>query len=272
MGLGPLSAVSLAVARQKAAEARATRAEGRDPIDVRRAAVKRVKLAAAKAMTFKSCTEAYFASHRPSWRNARHADDWRASLERHAYPVLGELPIAAVDTEAVLAVLQPIWTTRTETASRVRGRIESILDAARAQGLRTGENPARWRGHLDHLLPRPTKVRRVVHFTALPYTQLPELMARLASEKRGQPSIAIVLEALSRALPDNAWLDRLEVGQGMVTLAGTSTNAANLIARVEGSGHFAHAQFAAPTTRIDGGNHESFSITAEMLVANELEP
>jgi general secretion pathway protein L len=96
--------------------------------------------------------------------------------------------------------------------------------------------------------------------------------ARLGAEKRGQPSVAIVLEALSRALPDNAWIDRLEVGQGVVTLAGTSTNAAAIIGRIEASGHFARAQFAAPTTRLEGGNHESFTITAQIIAANDLEP
>jgi general secretion pathway protein L len=96
--------------------------------------------------------------------------------------------------------------------------------------------------------------------------------ARLTGEKGQQPSVAIVLEALSRALPDNAWLDRLEVGQGAVTLAGTSTNAAALIGRIEGSKHFARAQFAAPTTRVEGGSNESFAITARIVVANELEP
>jgi general secretion pathway protein L len=126
---------------------------------------------------------------------------------------------------------------------------------------------ARLESRLDEL-----RVRGGPHNATERLAHRQRIEARLTSEKRGEPSIAIVLEALSRALPDNAWLDRLEVGQGVVTLAGTSTNAANLIARVEGSGHFAHAQFAAPTTRIDGGNNESFTVTAEIVLANELEP
>jgi integrase len=183
MGLGSLSVVSLSEARRKAGEARRLRADGVDPIEARLAARQRVRLDAAKMMTFKECTEAFITDKGAGWHSAKHAHDWRASLEQHAYPVLGSLPVGDIDTTLVLKVLEPIWKTRTETASRVRGRIESVLDWATVRGHRQGDNPARWRGHLAHLLSRRSKVQPVVHHAALPYTELPTFMGQLERQK-----------------------------------------------------------------------------------------
>jgi integrase len=189
MGLGSTSAVSLSEARQKASEARRLKAEGIDPIEARRAAAERVRLAAAKTITFTECASGFLAAHRPAWRRApgsvqsRHARQWWASLERHVLPEIGALPVGGIDTSLVLKVLEPIWTSRVEMASRVRGRIEVVLDWARVRGHREGDNPARWRGHLDHLLPTRSKVRPVVHHAALPYGELPAFMARLGAEE-----------------------------------------------------------------------------------------
>jgi hypothetical protein len=168
MGLGSLSAVSLSEARTKAAECRRLRQEGIDPIEARKAQRQQAVLDAAKTLTFKEASASYIASHKAGWRNEKHASQWENTLTTYAEPVLGVLSIQAIDTNLVLKVLEPIWKTKPETASRVRGRIEAILDWAKVRGLRQGENSARWRGHLDHLLPAKAKVRRVKHHAALP--------------------------------------------------------------------------------------------------------
>jgi integrase len=179
MGLGPLSLYGLAEARARASDARRKRHEGIDPIEARRAERARQRLDAAKAITFKQCGEDYIASHRAGWRNEKHKYQWPATLAAYAYPIVGALPVQAVDTALVLKVLEPIWTVKPETASRVRGRLESILDFAKVREYRDGENPARWRGHLDKLLPARCKVRQVEHHAALPYAELPAFLASL---------------------------------------------------------------------------------------------
>jgi integrase len=179
MGLGPLSLYGLAEARVKALDARRKRNEGIDPIQARRAERARQRLDAAKAVTFKQCAENYIASHRAGWRNEKHKYQWTATLQSYAYPVIGTLPVQAVDTTLTLKVLEPIWTTKPETASRVRQRIENILDFAKVRGYRHGENPARWRGHLDKLLPARSRFHEVKHLAALPYAELPAFLASL---------------------------------------------------------------------------------------------
>jgi integrase len=186
MGLGPLHTVSLSDARVKAAECRQLRLAGVDPIEARKERIAKANLEAAKAITFKDAAEAYIESHRTGWRNAKHADQWRATLETYAYPVFGSLPVQGVDVALVMRVLEPIWTSKTETATRVRGRIESVLDWASARGYRLGDNPARWRGHLQNLLPKRSKVQAVQHHPALPYEAVGEFMALL----RGQAGVA----------------------------------------------------------------------------------
>jgi len=183
MGLGPLALYGLQEARGKALDARRLRHEGIDPIETRRANRLRERLEAAKAMTFKQCADSYIASHRAGWRNAKHAAQWEATLATYAYPAIGDLPVQEIDTGLVCKVLEPIWTAKPETAGRVRGRIEAILDWAKARDYRAGENPARWRGHLDKLLPARSKVAKVEHHAALPYAELPSFMADLRAEE-----------------------------------------------------------------------------------------
>jgi integrase len=179
MGLGPLSAITLADARAIADKCRRQRVEGIDPIQARDAERAGQQTAAARAMTFDQCAEAYIASHRDGWRNPKHAAQWKSTLAKYASPVFGALPVQAVDVALVLKVLEPIWATKTETANRLRGRIEAVLDWAKSRGLRAGENPAHWKGHLDNLLPSRNKVGKVVHHPALPYEELPEFMTAL---------------------------------------------------------------------------------------------
>jgi integrase len=177
-GLGSSHLVSLAQARDLAHECRQQRRRGIDPIDAERATRAQQRLQAAKAITFAECFDAYMAAHSAGWR-PKHAALWRSAVTQHALPVLGSLPVAAIDTAAVLRVLTPIWTTKTETATKVRARIEAVLDQARVLGHRDGDNPARWRGHLDKLLAAPGKVRPVEHRAAMPYADVPAFMAQL---------------------------------------------------------------------------------------------
>jgi integrase len=183
MGLGPTHTVSLAEARQKALECRKLRLDGRDPIETRKAARAQARLDAAKAMTFKGCAERYIASHKAGWCNPKHAAQWPSTLSTYVYPIFGSLPVQAVDVGLVMKALEPIWTAKPETASRVRGRVESVLDWAISRGYRQGENPARWRGHLENLLPKKSKVRRVEHHAALPYREVAAFLAELRQQE-----------------------------------------------------------------------------------------
>jgi integrase len=183
MGLGSLSALSLTDARDKAAECRRLRQEGVDPIEARKAQREQAALEAATMLTFTEAAARYIAAHRSGWKNAKHASQWENTLATYAEPVLGALSIQAIDTAVVLKVVEPIWKAKPETANRVRGRIEAVLDWAKVRGLRQGENPARWRGHLDHLLPAKTKVRRVKHHAALPYADMPAFIAELRAQE-----------------------------------------------------------------------------------------
>jgi integrase len=183
MGLGPAHTVKLAEARDRARECRKLRLDGIDPIEARRGQQLAARLEAAKTMTFAECAAAYIAAHRPGWRNAKHAKQWSATLATYVNPMLGNLSVQAVDVSLVLRVLEPIWTAKPETASRVRGRIESVLDWAAARGYRAGDNPARWRGHLENLLPARSKVRRVEHHAALAYPEIGTFMAELRQQR-----------------------------------------------------------------------------------------
>ncbi|MDZ4066877.1 MAG: tyrosine-type recombinase/integrase [Tabrizicola sp.] len=180
MGLGGAAApgkdgVTLARAREKAAEARALIRDGKNPLEAKRA-----RQAANAPTTFGSFADQLIEAMRPGWKSPIHARQWETTLKDYAAP-LRHLPLSAIGTEDVLGVLQPIWTTKNETAARVRGRIEKVLDAAKAKGLRVGENPARWRGHLDHLLPKRQKLQRG-HHSAIPYAELPAFMEALRKE------------------------------------------------------------------------------------------
>ncbi len=186
MGLGSLDSVGLAEAREKATEARKLVSDGKDPIAERHAARIAKALEAARSMSFDQCRDAYIQSHRAAWKNTKHAAQWTSSLNTHVSPIFGNTPVESVDTALVTKALEPIWTTIPETASRVRGRIEAVLDWAKARGHREGENPARWRGHLDKLLPSQSKIRTVKHHAALPYADIPAFM----TEQRGREAVA----------------------------------------------------------------------------------
>ncbi|MCJ2069170.1 integrase arm-type DNA-binding domain-containing protein [Methylobacterium sp. J-030] len=185
MGLGPVSTFSLAEARDKALTCRKLCYEGIDPIEMRREQRQDAAVESAKAITFRTCADGYIEAHKAGWRNDKHAAQWTATLATYAYPVFGDLPVQAVDTSLVLKALEAIWSTKTETATRVRGRIESVLDWAATRGYRRGENPARWKGHLQNLLPKRSKVRKVEHHAALPFKDVPAFMRTL----EGQPGI-----------------------------------------------------------------------------------
>jgi integrase len=172
MGLGSAETVSLADAREKAAECRKLRQAGIDPIEHRKAAQAQAALEAARSMTFDECRDAYIKAHAAGWRNAKHRQQWENTLKTYCSPIFGKLAVQAIDITLVMKALEPIWSAKPETASRLRGRIEAILDWAKVRRLRTGENPARWRGHLDQLFPARGKVRKVKHHAALPYIQI----------------------------------------------------------------------------------------------------
>ena len=183
MGIGTLSEQPAIEARAVAAELGRLVRDGIDPIDERKQreqdALESTRRAAASTVLFRQVAEDYIAAHRAGWRNAKHADQWANTLATYAEPVIGELAPAEVTTEHLLEILTPIWTTKPETASRVRARIELVLSYAKAKKLRDGENPAMWRGHLDALLPKPSRVKKVRHHPALPYAQMSEFMLAL---------------------------------------------------------------------------------------------
>ena len=183
MGLGATHTIGLAEAREKARECRRLRLDGIDPIEARKIARAQARLDAAKAVSFKDCAERYITSHGAGWRSPTHAAQWPSTLRIYVYPVFGSLPVQGIDVGLVLKVLEPIWSVKPETASRVRGRIESVLDWATARGYRQGDNPARWRGHLENLLPGKLKVRRVKHHAALPYAEIGDFIAQLKSQE-----------------------------------------------------------------------------------------
>jgi integrase len=176
-GLGSYPLVSLGEAREAAIDKLRQLRAGIDPIDAAKAQGQAAKIERSKMMTFRTCAEAFIAAHEKSWKNPKHAAQWPSTLATYVYPVIGDLPVAAVDTGLVIKIIEPIWTAKTETASRVRGRIEAVLDWARTRGYRTGDNPARWRGHLDTLLPAKNKISPVENHPALPYNQLPAFLS-----------------------------------------------------------------------------------------------
>ena len=182
MGLGPAEEVPLAVARATVRDFRQELRAGRDPIESRKARKAQAELEAAQSMTFKACAEAYIAGNKSQWRNAKHIAEWGTSLIAYVFPVIGGLPVQKIDVGLVVKVLQPIWTTKSVTAGGLRGRIEIILDWATALGYREGENPARWRGHLDKILPRHSRIKKVKHHAAVPYQEVGAFMIELRAQ------------------------------------------------------------------------------------------
>ena len=183
LGLGGLNKLPLVDARKKAAEALALLGNDVDPVLQKRAAKQRRELEAAKRVTFREAADRYVALHRESWRSEKHRAQWDGTLAAYAFPVIGNLSVSEIDTGLVMRVLEPIWQEKPETASRLRGRIETVLSWAQARGLRSGDNPARWRGHVENLLPAKSKVRKVRHHPALPYTEIGAFMVELRARE-----------------------------------------------------------------------------------------
>ena len=179
MGLGPTHTVSLAEARQKALAARKLLIVGINPLAAKKQDQAATALANAKMMTFDQCAKAYILAHKAGWKNAKHADQWTNTLKTYASSVFGHLPVAEIDTGSVVKCLAPIWESKTETASRLRGRIESVLGWATTSGYRTGENPARWKGHLDNLLATISKTGRTKHHPSLPWQRIGAFVSAL---------------------------------------------------------------------------------------------
>lgn len=194
MGLGSLQDFNLDEARERARLARQKLRDGRDPLDERRehrrAAKNEEAAQRARAKTFSDAAEEYFAHHHHKWRNDKHRAQFVATLKQYAYPVFGHLPVANVDRVMVLKVLEPIWTTKPETASRVRGRIEAVLSFSTVREYRSGENPARWKGHLDQVLASKASVRKVAHHRAMLFTDIPAFVTELR-QRRGTAAKAL---------------------------------------------------------------------------------
>jgi integrase len=185
MGLGAVSTgngdgyTTLAKARQKRGKAREMLESGIDPLQAKHAGWAAERLEKARSVTFTDCAEQYIKSHEAGWKGQKHSRDWRGSLAKYAYPIIGDLPVATIDLVLVKKILEPIWTTKTKTAVDVRSRLELILNWAKIHGYRDGENPARWKGHLENVLAKPSKVTKVKHYAAVPYAEVPALMAAL---------------------------------------------------------------------------------------------
>jgi integrase len=185
-GLGSLNTVSLSAAREKARACREMLLAGIDPIAVRATRKSEARVATAKTLAFADCADQYHATHRAAWKSAKHAREWRASLAAYAGPVIGRLPVADIDTALVLKVLEPLWGVKLVTAKRIRQRIETVWDWAKVRGYCSGDNPARWSGHLDQLLAAPGKIRTVAHLAAMPYAGVPSFLVAL----RGREGVA----------------------------------------------------------------------------------
>lgn len=198
LGLGSLVDVSLAEARTRASELRGLLREGKDPkteLATKRAAL---KVATAKGMTFDEAAAACIADRRAGWKNEKHADQWVNTLATYCSPIIGSLPISSIDLALVRKVLDPIWTTKNETASRVRQRLEAVIAWATVSGYREGDNPARWRGFLDQLLPKPSKVQKREHHSALPYLRMAEFIGELRGH-HGMAPLALKFAILTAA-------------------------------------------------------------------------
>jgi integrase len=203
MGLGSAFVFSLAEAREKRDALRKLIKQGIDPIEERRANEAARARDAAKAISFREACARYITANRSGWKNIKHAGQWEATLKTYAYPLIGALPVQSIDTALVMKVLDPIWSIKSETASRVRGRIEAVIDTAKARGEYVGENPARWKGHLETLLPKRSKVRKVRNHPALPYSELPAFMQDLQA-RDGIAAAALKFQILTVSRPGNA--------------------------------------------------------------------
>ena len=228
-----------------AAECREQLARGEDPLAVRQAARAAVAPAPRPTLTFDMAAERYIAAHEPGWRNSKHRQQWQNTLKTYASPVIGKLDVAAVEAPHVLQILAPIWSTKSETASRVRGRIECVLDWAKAHKHRTGENAAAWKGNLAHMLPALSKVRRVEHHASMPYSELPTFYAQLLD--RPAPAAAALRLAI------------LAAGRTSEVLEAVWPE-------------FVDGLWVIPPERMKGGREHRVPITAEIRVILEAQP
>ncbi|WP_428506807.1 tyrosine-type recombinase/integrase [Roseateles sp.] len=198
IGLGGFPDVSLAQAKERARKARDEIAQGIDPIVRKREAASQLRAKQAIAITFQTAAEAYLTAHGDTWKSAKHRSQWTGSLKNYVYPVIGDLQVQDVGQEHILKILEPIWKNKTETASRLRGRLEAVLDWTTVRKYRTGDNPARWKGHLDKLLAAPGKIQKVEHFRALPIDTMPEFMRDLR-QREGTAARALEFTILTAA-------------------------------------------------------------------------
>jgi integrase len=227
MGLGAYPDISLAEARVLASDARKLKTRGEDPIESREALRSQQRAEAARSVTFRHCSKAYIAARADGWKNRKTKGQWEAALEAYAMPVIGDLPVQAIDVALVNRVLEPIWSSKTETASRVRGRVEAILDWAKVRGYRQGDNPARWKGHLENLFPRRSKVQKIEHHAALPYGEIGAFMKRLQAYD-GTGALALQFTILTASRTGEAigaqW-DEIDLDAGVWTIPGTRMKA-----------------------------------------------
>jgi len=198
LGLGPYPDVMLSEARDLATRERKKLRHGIDPLTDKRARQIAARTAHENMLSFAECAELYIESQAPGWSNPKHIEQWRSTLKNLAGPIIGHLPVDQIDTALIMRCIEPKWTTKTETASRLRGRIEAVLDWSAVRGYRKGDNPARWRGHLDKLLPRPSQVVRVKHHPALPYVDIGVFMQQLRKDA-GVASRALEFTILTAA-------------------------------------------------------------------------
>lgn len=229
MGLGSTHTISLKEAREEALQCRKLIRDGRDPIEERRAKKAARLKESISSMTFKACAEAYIQSHSAAWKNPKHVKQWSSTLETYAFPVVGRLPVDMIDTGLVMNVIDPIWREKTETASRLRGRIEAILDWATVRGHRKGENPARWKGHLDNLLPAKSKIAKVEHHAALPFDEIGDFMSELR-EREGMGALGLELLILTATRTGEAigarW-DEIDISKKVWTIPASRMKAQN---------------------------------------------
>jgi integrase len=219
-GLGATHSVTLPEARSKARDARRKLLDGIDPIADRRARKLAVRLEAARTITFAKAAETYITAHHAAWKSEKNRGQWTNTLATYAYPVIGDLPVAAIDTALVMRVLEPIWTTKTETASRVRMRIERVLAWATVHGYRTGDNPARLTNHLDQLLPEQSKVAPVRHHAAMPYADVPAFLRDLRTHdvRAARALEFLILTATRTSEVVGAEWDEIDVGARVWTV------------------------------------------------------
>lgn len=221
LGLGPYPAVSLAAARQKAEGLHRDIRDNRDPLMLKRQERAKAAAAAARSMSFRQAAEQYIEERRQNWKNVKHAQQWENTLKTYAYPVIENVQVAEIDKAMVLKIIKPIWVEKTETANRVRDRIKLVLGWAKAHGLREGDNPAEWRGHLEHALAAPTKVTSRGHQPALPVSAIGTFIARLHREQKDLAAKALELAILTVARDGEVrgatWAE-IDLGAGVWTI------------------------------------------------------